>query len=55
MDNSIWENTEECDDTWLFFRRDELKWENGNFIDYNLMQAKNEFKNDYELFEVEPI
>ena len=54
-DNGLWDNTEKCDDTWGFFRRDELTWENGNFIDALLNAAKNEFKSDYKIFEIEPI
>ena len=38
-DNGIWDNSVKCDDTWAFFRRDQLTWENGNFIDAVLRSA----------------
>ena len=41
--------------TWAFFRRDQLTWENGNFIDAVLRSASKEFKDSYEVFAVEPI
>ena len=54
-DNGLWDNTEKCDDTWAFFRRSQLTWENGVFIDAVLKAAKSDFKENYVTFTTEPI
>ena len=54
-DNGKWDNTLSADDTWGFFRRSQLTWENGVFIDAVLHSAKSEFKEKYETFTVEPV
>ena len=54
-DNGKWDNTLSADDTWGFFRRSQLTWENGVFIDAVLHSAKSEFKENYETFTFEPI